>query len=153
MSILEKDKHFNLNYKLSVQRMSLEAKLHELQREHDELMTGINKSIQRLKYTFFGMTIFQFGFFYHCIFNIEWLGWDIMEPITYSVEVAKFLVFLRFFYMYRKDGDLEGIYSVMVNRFCRKNPLIGNKLQTIESRIEEIKKKLQVIYEYDFIQN
>jgi hypothetical protein len=133
--------------------MTLESKLHELKKDHEELKRVIDQSIQRLKMTFFGMTFVQFCFFYHCIFNIEWLGWDIMEPITYSVEVLKFLVLLRFFYMYRKDGDLEGIYSVMLNRFCQKNPVVGNKLSMIEERIEEIKQKLQVIYDYDFIQN
>jgi hypothetical protein len=27
----------------------------------------------------------QFGISYHCIYNVEWLGWDLVEPITYSI--------------------------------------------------------------------
>ena len=76
-----------------------------------------------------------------------------MEPITYSVEVSKFLAMLRFFYVYQKDGDLEGIYGVLTNRYCQKYPIVGNKLQQINGRIHEIEEKLSVIYQYDFIQN
>jgi len=28
----------------------------------------------------------QFGISYHCIFNVEWMGWDLVEPVTYSVS-------------------------------------------------------------------
>jgi hypothetical protein len=153
MSILEKNKQHNLNYHLSLSKLKLEMKLQQLQKEQRDLMKIVDRSIQRIKYTFLGLTMFQFGFFYHCIFNIEWLGWDIMEPITYSVEVVKFLIFLRFFYTYQRDGDIEGIYKVLINRYCDKYPLTGNRLKYIEKRIAETEEQLAIIYDYDFIQN
>jgi hypothetical protein len=153
MSVLEKNKQHNLNYQLSLSKLQLEMKLQQLQKERKDLMKIVDRSIRRLKYTFLGLTIFQFGFFYHCIFNIEWLGWDIMEPITYSVEVVKFLGLLRFFYTYQRDGDMEGIYNVMINHYCNKYPIVGNRLRYIEKRIQEIEAQLFVIYDYDFIQN
>jgi hypothetical protein len=28
----------------------------------------------------------QFSVGYHCIYNVEWLGWDLVEPLTYTVS-------------------------------------------------------------------
>lgn len=153
MSLLEKNKYYNLNFHLSLQKLSLESKLKELQKEKSGIMEKVDKNIRRVKLAFLGMTMLQFGFFYHCIFNVEWLGWDIMEPITYSLEIAKFLFFLRFFYMNQKDGGLDGIYDVMVDKYCQRFPTVGNQLNFVQQRIEETEKKLAVIYDYDFIYN
>ena len=28
----------------------------------------------------------HWSFFYHTIYNVEWLGWDLMEPVTYTFD-------------------------------------------------------------------
>ena len=27
----------------------------------------------------------QFGVSYYCIYEVDWLGWDLVEPLTYSI--------------------------------------------------------------------
>jgi hypothetical protein len=44
----------------------------------------------------------QFGVSYHAIFVVPWLGWDLVEPITYSVTQGSAI--LGLFYMYRHRG-------------------------------------------------
>lgn len=153
MSVLEKNKYFNLNYHIKLRRLKLESKLKHLQNQKEEILRAVDKTIGRIKATFLGLTLLQFGFFYHCIFNIEWLGWDIMEPITYSLEMAKFLVFLRFFYMYKQEGHVQGIYQMLTARFCEKNPETGAQLEMMEQQIKNTEEKLAVVYDYDFIYN
>ena len=33
----------------------------------------------------------QFGLGYHCIYNVEYLGWDLVEPLTYTVAQGMFV--------------------------------------------------------------
>ena len=33
----------------------------------------------------------QFTVGYHCIYNVEYLGWDLVEPVTYSVAQGMFV--------------------------------------------------------------
>ena len=43
----------------------------------------------------------QFGISYYCIYEVDWLGWDLVEPITYTIGqglfVAGLLYSLRYF--------------------------------------------------------
>ena len=34
---------------------------------------------------------FQFGISYYTIFEVEWLGWDLVEPWTYSISQGSFV--------------------------------------------------------------
>ena len=33
----------------------------------------------------------QFGVSYYCIYEVDWLGWDLVEPITYSFGQGLFV--------------------------------------------------------------
>jgi hypothetical protein len=44
----------------------------------------------------------QFGVSYYAIFMVPWLGWDLVEPITYSVTQASMIGGL--FFMSRNRG-------------------------------------------------
>lgn len=44
----------------------------------------------------------QFGISYYTIFEVPWLGWDLVEPVTYSVSQGSAI--LGLIYMYRNRG-------------------------------------------------
>ena len=60
---------------------------------------------------------------------------------------------LKFFYKYQTDGSVQGIYQVMEARYKYNNPMIGRQLTEIDATIADLKRQLQVIDEYDFIEN
>jgi hypothetical protein len=48
-------------------------------------------------------------FFYYTIFEVEWLGWDIMEPITYTVDLIGLAIAMRFYFKFGRNRGAEGI--------------------------------------------
>jgi hypothetical protein len=44
----------------------------------------------------------QFLVGYHAIFNVEWLGWDLVEPLTYTAGQGSFM--LGLIYILRNRG-------------------------------------------------
>lgn len=59
----------------------------------------------RSKAFFGGLTLFftlQFGISYYAIFVVPWLGWDLVEPLTYTVTQGSFI--LGLFYIMRNRG-------------------------------------------------
>lgn len=50
-----------------------------------------------------GLTAVHLGGFGYAIFGVEWLGWDIIEPLTFSVGTLYTLLGLRFYRRFRKD--------------------------------------------------
>jgi len=68
----------------------------------------------------YAMTAFftlQFGVGYHAIYNVEWLGWDLVEPLTYSVGQGSFILGL-FIILRNKGADVE--YSDLEKLYCDK---------------------------------
>lgn len=49
-----------------------------------------------------GFFTLQFLVGYHSIFNVEWLGWDLVEPMTYTVGQGSFI--LGLLYVMRNRG-------------------------------------------------
>ncbi len=50
--------------------------------------------------------IISFGYM---IFFVDWLGWDIVEPLTYSVGVFYTLLGIRFYRKHRTDRTNNSI--------------------------------------------
>lgn len=56
-----------------------------------------------------GVTATHILSFGYMIFFVDWLGWDIIEPLTFSVGSIYFLLALRFFRKFRRDRAPETI--------------------------------------------
>jgi len=46
----------------------------------------------------------QFGVSYYTIFVVPWLGWDLVEPVTYSVTQGTGIMGLLYMYRHRGVG-------------------------------------------------
>ena len=51
--------------------------------------------------TFFTL---QFGISYYTIYEVSWLGWDLVEPCTYSITQGSSILGLWFLYRHRNHG-------------------------------------------------
>lgn len=49
-----------------------------------------------------GIHLLGFGYM---IFWVDWLGWDIIEPVTFSVSCFYLLLSLRFYRKFRRDRN------------------------------------------------
>ena len=57
----------------------------------------------------------QFLVGYHCIFNVPWLGWDLVEPMTFTVGQGSMILGLLLIMRNRganiEYSDLEKLYN------------------------------------------
>ena len=60
----------------------------------------------------------QFGIGYHAIYNVAWLGWDLVEPITFSLGQGSFILGLFYIILRNKGADVE--YSDLQALYCEK---------------------------------
>ena len=45
----------------------------------------------------FALLLGEFGGAYYMIYEVSWLGWDLIEPLTYSVAQFYFILGLYFY--------------------------------------------------------
>ena len=89
-------------FRLSSLKMITNTELEVLEARMEEIKRS---EAGRSKMFFGGMTLFftlQFGISYYTIFVVPWLGWDLVEPMTYTVSQGTFIMSL--FYIMRNRG-------------------------------------------------
>lgn len=55
------------------------------------------------------VTLLHLVSFGYMIFGVDWLGWDIVEPLTYTAGVVYTLIGIRFYRKYKVDRSSEHI--------------------------------------------
>ena len=91
----------------------------------------------------------QWGFFYYTIYQVDWLGWDLMEPITFTVGQTGFLLSL-FYYIRTQDSEsYEAILSRIENRekqrLLREHKVDVGRIKFLEEEKRRIKSLVEVI--------
>jgi len=68
------------------------------------------------------------GFFYHCIYNVEELGWDLVEPTTFLFSSIVYLLCLFWYVKLQKRGfySTNHLYSELKNRLRLRRYVIYN---------------------------
>lgn len=78
-------------YRLNLKRVQLKDDITKLEAIKSQLDA---KAARRNKLFFSAASIFfasQFGISYYCIYEVDWLGWDLVEPLTYTLTQGMFV--------------------------------------------------------------
>ena len=60
----------------------------------------------------------QLGVGYWAIFHVPWLGWDLVEPLTFSVGQGSFIIALM--YVLRNRGVNVDLYTGLAEHWTRQ---------------------------------
>ena len=61
------------------------------------------------------LTGVQLGVGYYCIYEVEWLGWDLVEPLTYTFGQGTFI--LGMMYMLRNRRMQDQSYTELKDNY------------------------------------
>lgn len=83
----------------------------------------------------------QFGISYFCIYEVEWLGWDLVEPVTYTVAQGLFVLGLLYTLKYLGHST----QYVSLDQFFKGKALkrMYSKLGLDADRLEFLKAELK----------
>ena len=98
------------------------------------------------------MTLFftlQFGIGYYSIYHVSWLGWDLVEPLTFTVGQGSFIIALL--YLLRNKGVNVDLYTGLEEHWNKQKmkrwelnygfdlqryEFLKNKLEKIDAELE-----------------
>ena len=120
--------------------------LEKRKQEIEDLDTRRTMRIPRAMTLFFTL---QFGIGYYSIFHVPWLGWDLVEPITFSVGQGSFIIALL--YLLRNKGVNVDLYTGLEEHWNKQKmkrwelnygfdlqryEFLKNKLEKIDAQLE-----------------
>ena len=62
----------------------------------------------------------EFGGFYYAIYMVPWLGWDLMEPVTFTVGQTYFMCACYFYMKNSEDSNYKNLADFLNNHFRNK---------------------------------
>ncbi len=95
----------------------------------------------------------QFFVGYYAIYHVDWLGWDLVEPITYSVGQGSFILGLVWILMNRGAGveysewqDTQATkderrWLKKYNFDMRHYKFLKNKLEAIDKQLADVEQQ------------
>ena len=122
----------------------------ELDAEKQKIEIAEKKKHTLRVYAMTGFFTFQFLIGYHAIFNVGWLGWDLVEPITYSVGQGSFILGLWIILRNRganvEYSDLEALYCEKKQRLwlekynfdLKRHSFLEKKLERLDAKLKEV---------------
>lgn len=104
---------------LKTQLSLINSELSELETLHALIMRKVRRRTNALCLGGLSAVLGQWSFFYYTIYEVEWLGWDLMEPITYSVGQGSFVLGL----LYYLSTKTESSYLNIMQRYEAKKEI------------------------------
>lgn len=114
-------------YKMKLVYFKLQADIEKM----EKLKTRIDKrAAKRAKYFLFTLCLiltFQTGLYYHMIYNIDHLGWDLVEPTTYFLQSIILLLgvmaYTKFHRNYMTGHKLieDSTYNIILKGYAKNN--------------------------------
>lgn len=101
------------------------------------------------KWIVIGISAVHVVSFGYMIFGVEWLGWDIIEPLTFSVATLYMLIALRFYRKFYKDRNQLSLKD-RFRQFALKPQnrmnlsMLQNNLQKQTASLEDIQLKMAI---------
>jgi hypothetical protein len=90
----------------------------------------------------------QFGVSYYCIYHVDWLGWDLVEPLTYTLGQGMFVGGVL--YCLKNLGQSTSFSSIAdnykerrLNKWYRKHGVEPERLTFLVEELAKIEEELK----------
>ena len=105
-------------YRKREQLREIEVKLLKIKETTSSVRAKQQRKTNKFYYSITGMCTIQLGLGYHCIENVEWLGWDLVEPLTYTLGQGTFIWGMLYMLYYRRmhDGNYSDLKEDYIDR-------------------------------------
>jgi hypothetical protein len=149
---LKDNETLGLENKLRILYFTIKAEIEKLDKIKNRIEARANFRIRVLLILLFALLTGQTIWFYHMIFNVEYLGWDIIEPTTFLLGSATFILGLfTYIKLNRSMLSSEHIVKTIRERFYMKMyakenfnieryMLLHNEADGVKDSIERLEK-------------
>ena len=142
-------------FQLRTVQLMAQTEFDKMESRKAEIETQEKSSHKLRVYALTGFFTMQFLVGYHAIFNVAWLGWDLVEPLTFTIGQGSFIMGLILILRNRganvEYSDLENLYMVNKrNRWLDKYNFDLKRYVFLKNKIEKIEEQLQLAFEQRF---
>ena len=135
-------------YRLNLRRAHVKEEIAKLEKIKSQLDA---KATKRTHLFFQAASLFftlQFGISYYCIYEVDWLGWDLVEPMTYTLGQGMFvggvLYSLRHLGQDTLFSSMRNYYKERrLNKYFQKHGVEPDRLRFLQGELAKIEEEIK----------
>lgn len=136
-------------YQLYLKKIQIQKTIGELEAQKAEIDKSAQFKTNLLFSSIFVTCLIEFCVGYYCIYEVDWLGWDLVEPLTYTLGQGKFVLGTWFFCKYLSDTNCTDLNSFFNNRFkyrmYKKKLFEFQRLNYLKKQVLEIEDEIREV--------
>lgn len=79
----------------------------------EEVKRKLDKKARRWANLVFGglysLLLAELAAGYYCIYEVSWLGWDLIEPLTYTIAQGYFICGIYFYFRNKQESNYSSL--------------------------------------------
>lgn len=83
---------------------------------------------------------------YYCIYQVPWIGWDLFEPLTYSIAQGYFMCGVYFYLKNKQETNYKNLADFMnnyyKNKIYKKQNFEPERLDFMRTQLQETEAKI-----------
>jgi hypothetical protein len=138
-------------WNFKIEELRLDRFIDSLDKKIDEFEANIENRYQRYRKLIAMVSIAHILGFGYAIFFVDYLGWDIIEPLTYTIGLFGTILAIFFFIRHRQDRSDETIKETLKRIITNSSQRVW--LQDIKSKRDfyseerdRIRVKIQILH-------
>lgn len=120
-------------------------KIQELKQEEAEIVGMADRRFRAYLLGSGLVGLLHLGGFGYMIFGVEWLGWDIIEPLTYTISQLGLLLGWRFFLKNREERSFETIQQLLRRKSMGA---FHHRLEQVQERTRALERENELMDEF-----
>ena len=133
-------------YQCYVSKIQLQKDIDALEKQKKALDKAAKRKTGMVYSFLYSLLLTEFSLFYYMIYEVSWLGWDLVEPLTYSIGQGYFLAGVYFYTRTHNDSNYTNLADFFNNRFrlklYKKNSFEEERLAFLKTRMERLNAKI-----------
>ena len=143
--VVVREQIYRLNIRLSHIKDEI-AKLEAIKSQLEEKASNRTRLFFQAASLFFTL---QFGVSYYCIYEVDWLGWDLVEPLTYTLGQGMFVGGVLYSLRHMgQDTMFSSIYAYYkerrLNKYFQKRGVEPDRLRFLQSELIKIQDEIKM---------
>jgi hypothetical protein len=82
----------------------------------------------------------------YCIYGVSWIGWDLFEPLTYTIAQGYFMCGVFFYLRNKEETNYKNLADFLKNHYRRKlykkEGFEPERLDFVREKLIDVKKKI-----------
>ena len=107
-------------YGCYTRKIQIENEIKALEKIKENLDKLARRKTNTVYASLYALLLAELAVGYYCIYEVSWIGWDLFEPLTYTIAQGYFMCGVYFYLRNKEETNYKNLADFLKNHYRRK---------------------------------